>query len=508
PSADLDASTEYYVLIDSGAFKDAANNVYTGISSTTALSFTTAAADTTAPTLTSSTPVDNATAVVVGSDIVLTFNENVTAVTGKNLVIYKTSDNSVVATIAADDPQIAIAGGVVTVNPSADLDASTEYYVLIDSGAFKDAANNVYTGISSTTALSFTTAAADTTAPTLTSNVPADNATAVVVGSDIVLTFNENVTAVTGKNVVIHKTSDNSVVATIDAADPQIAIVGGVVTVNPTADLDPSTEYYVLIDNGAFEDAANNVYTGISSTTALSFTTAAADTTAPTLTSNVPADNATAVVVGSDIVLTFNENVTAVTGKNVVIHKTSDNSVVATIAADDPQIAIAGGVVTVNPTADLDASTEYYVLIDSGAFKDAANNVYTGISSTTALSFTTAAADTTAPTLTSSTPVDNATAVVVGSDIVLTFNENVTAVTGKNLVIYKTSDNSVVATIAADDPQIAIAGGVVTVNPSADLDASTEYYVLIDSGAFKDAANNVYTGISSTTALSFTTAAA
>ncbi|MBK1642986.1 hypothetical protein CKO12_14150, partial [Chromatium okenii] len=277
PSADLDASTEYYVLIDSGAFKDAANNVYTGISSTTALSFTTAAADTTAPTLTSSTPVDNATAVVVGSDIVLTFNENVTAVTGKNLVIYKTSDNSVVATIAADDPQIAIAGGVVTVNPSVDLDASTEYYVLIDSGAFKDAANNVYTGISSTTALSFTTAAAvDTTAPTLTSNVPADNATAVVVGSDIVLTFSETVTAVTGKNVVIHKTSDNSVVATIAADDAQIA--GGVVTVNPTADLDPSTEYYVLIDNGAFKDAANNVYTGISSNTALSFTTAATPT--------------------------------------------------------------------------------------------------------------------------------------------------------------------------------------------------------------------------------------
>ncbi|MBK1641197.1 hypothetical protein CKO12_04770, partial [Chromatium okenii] len=206
------------------------------------------------------------------------------------------------------------------------------------------------------------------------------------------------------------------------------------------------------------------------------------DTTPPTLTSNVPVDNATAIVVGSNLVLTFNENVTAVTGKNLVIYKTSDNSVVATIAADDPQIAIAGGVVTVNPSADLDASTEYYVLIDSGAFKDAANNVYTGISSTTALSFTTAAADTTAPTLTSSTPVDNATAVVVGSDIVLTFNENVTAVTGKNLVIYKTSDNSVVATIAADDPQIAIAGGVVTVNPSADLDASTEYYVLIDSG--------------------------
>ena len=47
------------------------------------------------------------------------------------------------------------------------------------------------------------------------------------------------------------------------------------ITVNPADDLAYSTEYYVLIDATAFDDASSNSYAGISDTTALSFTTAA-----------------------------------------------------------------------------------------------------------------------------------------------------------------------------------------------------------------------------------------
>ncbi|HRF57323.1 MAG TPA: FG-GAP-like repeat-containing protein, partial [Campylobacterales bacterium] len=115
---------------------------------------------------------------------------------------------------------------------------------------------------------------ADTTTPTLTSSTPADNATAVAVGVNIVLTMSENVTAVTGKNITIKKTSDNSIVTTIDAADAQITGSGtSTITINPTSDLAVGTEYYVLIDSGALKDSANNDYAGISSATALSFKT-------------------------------------------------------------------------------------------------------------------------------------------------------------------------------------------------------------------------------------------
>ncbi len=115
----------------------------------------------------------------------------------------------------------------------------------------------------------------DTTAPTLSSSSPIDNATAVATNSNIVLTFSENVSAVAGKNVTIKKTSDNSTAATIDAADGQITVAANVATINPTINLGVDTEYYVLIDSGAFKDSANNGYAGISSTTALSFRTVA-----------------------------------------------------------------------------------------------------------------------------------------------------------------------------------------------------------------------------------------
>jgi len=113
----------------------------------------------------------------------------------------------------------------------------------------------------------------DAIAPTLTSSTPIDNATVVDETSNIVLTFSENVTAVAGKNIIIKKTSDNSTVATIDAADAQVSIAANIATINPTSNLAKGVEYYVLIDSGAFKDYSNNAYTGIGSTTALSFTT-------------------------------------------------------------------------------------------------------------------------------------------------------------------------------------------------------------------------------------------
>ena len=57
-------------------------------------------------------------------------------------------------------------------------------------------------------------------------------------------------------------------------------------------------EYYVLIDASAFDDSSSNSYAGISSTTALSFTSA---NVLPTLSSSTPADNATECMLGMQI---------------------------------------------------------------------------------------------------------------------------------------------------------------------------------------------------------------
>ena len=109
--------------------------------------------------------------------------------------------------------------------------------------------------------------------PTLSSSTPADNATSVAVDSDIVLNFSENVDVESG-NITIKKTSDDSTIETIDVTGGQVSGSGSSeITINPSSDFDYEVEYYVLIDATAFDDSVSNSYAGISSTTALSFTT-------------------------------------------------------------------------------------------------------------------------------------------------------------------------------------------------------------------------------------------
>ena len=103
--------------------------------------------------------------------------------------------------------------------------------------------------------------------------MPADNATSVAVDSTIVLNFSESVDVESG-NITIKKTSDDSTIETIDVTGGQVSGSGSSeITINPSSDFDYEVEYYVLIDATAFDDSVSNSYAGISSTTALSFTT-------------------------------------------------------------------------------------------------------------------------------------------------------------------------------------------------------------------------------------------
>ncbi len=353
------------------------------------------AADTTAPTLSSSTPADNATNVAVDANIVLNFDENVDVESG-NITIKKTSDNSTIETIDVTSNQVSGSGGTqITVNPSSNLAGSTEFYVLIDATAFDDSSSNSYAGISSTTALSFTTV--DTTAPTLSSSSPADNATNVAVDANIVLTFSETVDTESG-NITIKKTSDNSTVETIDVTsnkvtgNSRVLMIGGgssgtVITINPASDFDGSTEYYVLIDSTAFDDSSSNSYAGISSTTALSFTTV--DTANPTLSTSTPADNAANVAVSSNIILNFDENVDVESG-NIIIKRSSDDSIFETIAVTSDRVRGTGtSKIIIDPIKNFKVNTSYYLIIAATAFDDTAGNSYAGISSKTALNFIT-----------------------------------------------------------------------------------------------------------------------
>ena len=343
---------------------------------------------TAAPTLSSSTPADNATNISSTANIILTFDENVDVESG-NITIKKTSDDSTFETIDVTSNKVTGTGtNIIEINPANTFVSSTEYYILIDSTAFDDANGNSYAGISSTTALSFTSQ--DTSDPYLTSTVPAHQATVIAVDANIVLNFSESVDAESG-NIVIKKNSDDSIVETIDVTSGQVSGSGtNQITINPSTDFDELTKYYIEIASTAFDDASGNSFAGIdNSSIKLRFTTE--DTTNPTLSTSSPTDDATDVNTLSSLVLTFDEAIDAETGGEVYLYK-SDNTLVKTYSVTDTDYVNRSSsfTYTVDISAELEASTSYYIKINASAFDDTTGNSYAGISDTTTLNFTTA----------------------------------------------------------------------------------------------------------------------
>ena len=334
--------------------------------------------------------------------------------------------------------------------------------------------------------------------PTLSSHVPADDATAISEVADIVLNFSEIVEAAsTEKFITIKK--GNDVVEAIDVRGSQVTGSGSTqITVNPSVTLESQTAYHILIDNGAIVDTAGASYAGISSDSTFNFTTG--DTISPSLNSSTPTNGATNIIESSNIILNFSENVDIESGKKVTIKKTSDDTTVEVIDVSSSQVTGSGSAqITINPTSDFDENIEYTIVVDSAAFNDASSNSSAGIT----FSFTTG--DTGNPTLISSNPTDNAIDVSRDANIILNFNEIVDVENG-NITIHTTNGNTIFEAIEVTSANVTGTGtSQIIINPSSRFEASTQYYILIDATAFDDTSGNSYAGISSTTALSFTT---
>ena len=114
----------------------------------------------------------------------------------------------------------------------------------------------------------------DSSRPTLYSSNPADDATAILVGNNLTLTFNEAINFGSGTIEIIDLDNGSSTV-TIDVTSPgtQASISGKVLTLNPSSDLEYSTNYAVQIEATAIEDLYGNVYSGIVDNTTLNFNT-------------------------------------------------------------------------------------------------------------------------------------------------------------------------------------------------------------------------------------------
>jgi hypothetical protein len=117
----------------------------------------------------------------------------------------------------------------------------------------------------------------DATNPTLAASSalsPADNATGVLVSTNVTATFSENVQFGTG--LIRLYESTGTLAESFDVtSSTAISVSGATVTINPTANLAYSTSYYCTIDNGAIVDLASNPYAGFSDNSTWNFTTEA-----------------------------------------------------------------------------------------------------------------------------------------------------------------------------------------------------------------------------------------
>jgi Ca2+-binding RTX toxin-like protein len=491
PTSNLANNTQYFVTFASGTVKDTAGNNYAGI--TTYDFRTVAPADTTAPLVSTFSPTDGATGVAVGNNIVLTFNEAIQKGTG---IIYLRSGSATGTIVeqfdAASSARLSVSGSTLTIDPTANLANNTSYFVTFASGAVKDIAGNAYAG---TSTYDFKTP--DTIAPLVSGFSPADGASSVVLGSNITITFSEVIQRGTG-NIVL-KGAANNVIATYNAADStNLSISGSTLTINPSSDLSYSTQYYVTFAAGTIKDIAGNSYAG---TSTYDFRTIS-DTIAPTVSTFRPTDGATAVALGSNISLTFNEAIQKGTGIIYLRAGSASGTIAEQFnAASSARLSVFGSTLTIDPTAYLANNTHYFVTFAAGTIKDIAGNSYAG---TSTYDFTTGAApDTFAPTVSAFSPLDGATGVAIGRDITITFSEAIQRGTGN--IVLKGAANNVIATYnAADSTNLSISGSTLTINPSSDLSYSTQYYVTFAAGTIKDIAGNSYAG---TSTYDFTTGA-
>lgn len=507
PYEDFKYSTTYFVNIDDGAFKDLVenSNSYTGISDKETWQFTTEDAPDTAPPVVSSfSPKDGAKNVEIGTNLTLTFNEDVMKGEGEIKIYNSTNIEVPPVTIPVDSDDVTIDGNVVTINPEDDLDYGTSYHVQITNDAFMDVAGNLYAGITNDTTWRFSTASEpDKTAPIVSTYLPENGATEVAIGVNLELAFSENVIAGEG-SVVIYNNSSDKIAATIAAKD--VSILNNIVTINPADNLEYGTSYHVRISGDAFADSSGNYYAGIADDTTWQFTTPVApDTTAPVLNTYSPANGATGVAIGANLELTFSENVRVGEG-NIVIYNSANHTPAVTIPAASGNVTIHSNVVTINPTDDLKYGASYYVQIGAGAFTDLAGNGYAGNAESTVWQFTTTdAPDRISPTVITYSPEPWATEVAVNANLVLTFSENVRAAAGTIEIFRSTDDIHPVAAIPALSDRVTILNHVVTINPADNLEQGTSYFVRISEGAFTDLAGNSYSGFSGITAWRFVT---
>jgi len=462
PSTSLTANTQYTATI-SGTVTDTVGNA---LAADYNWQFTTGAAlDTTPPTVSATSPANNATSTTLNASVSATFSEAMTNATlnATSFTLRRTAGG---ATIVG---AVTVSGNTATFTPIASLNATTQYTATITTAATDGAGNALAANYN----WQFTTGAApDTTPPTVSSIVPANNTTGIMLNASVSATFSEAM-----NNATLNTSSFSLRPAAGGAAvTGTVNVSGNTATFTPTASLAGSTQYTATITSAATDAAGNALAASFN----WQFTTGVApDTTPPTVSSSSPANNATGITLNASVSMTFSEtmnNATLNTASFTLQPFAGGITVTGTVSVN-------GNIVTFTPKTGLVGNTQYRAMISTAA-TDAAGNA---LASNYNLLFTTGAAlDTTPPTVISTSPTNGGTGVAHNSSVSATFSEamnNATLNTASFTLRRTTAGNPLVG------GTVNVSGNSVTFTPTASLAANQQYVATITT-AVTDAAGN------------------
>ncbi len=463
------------------------------------------------PIIESFSPADGAKDVALNANIVITFaetmrnsdNSSLTNANVDGLITLRKDDSG--GSSVAFDATVSVSGSktIITINPTLDFDADRSYYVSVYD--LENASNQALGGNSS---VIFTTLSSDI--PRVESFVPQNGETNVSLASNILINLSEILrktdnSSLTSTNVdsliTLRKGSSSGTSVSFDAT---VATVSGktVITVNPVSTLSPNTAYYIAVSG--LEDSNNQALTG---TLSALFTTVPVDA-APAVQSFSPANGASGVASDADISITFTETVRnlndapldgATVSSHIVFRKSSSSGANVPFTAT---VSTAEGktVITVNPNDSLLSNQSYYIAVNS--LEDGSNQLLTG---TLNAVFSTADP---VPTVEAFNPQNGAVGISLDSNVTIRFSETVrllnnTALSNSNVdaqIIFRTPGST--GTDVPFNATVDSSGGktVITVNPSADLTASTTYYLSVN--GLEDSSNQ---GLSGSSSVAFTT---
>ncbi len=370
----------------------------------------------------------------------------------------------------------------ITFQPAANLTASTSYSVQVS--GFTDQLGNLvtpFTGNFSTD----NTGLPDTTAPTVQSITPADNATGVGIASTITLTFSKPIDPLTvnGTTVVVVIATSSVRIAGSYATN------GSTVTFTPANPL-PGNSLIAIVLRGVLDYAGN----AASGATQFQFTTAAvADTTPPTVTSITPANNASGQGQKTIVVITFSESIdlATISYKNFALFADSKPLDIGVGYSNDWRI------VTLSPGI-LPANSLIQVVV-SHDVKDLAGNALADFQST----FTTiAAANNVRPTVVMQRPATGVASVPLNSVITLFFDKQMDP--ASTTAAFHVSQNGV---LFPGNAVVSGNGRVLTFTPSAPFTSSALVQVFLSNTALDTLANQAYPYSSTFTTVAGPTAA-